>query len=84
MEPIAKCDGEVAVMSLVRVWRAVHLPQTEIIAGVQRDVTVFIRKTHGNAEVDRLTEIRPLFMITGTVEWSTIPLCSAEFEIRLL
>ena len=24
MEPIAKCDGEVAVMSLVRVWRAVH------------------------------------------------------------
>ena len=57
MEPIAQGYEEVAVTGLVRVCRIVHPPQSEIIAGIQRDVPVFIRQAHRNAEVDRLTDI---------------------------
>ena len=45
------------VANIFRFGRVINFCQTEIIAGIKYHILIFIRKTDGNAEVDRLADV---------------------------
>lgn len=61
-KPIAEGDAEILVLGVVRIVGLIDLCQTEIVAGIQNDVLIFIQETQRNAKVNgfaNLTAYQP-------------------------
>jgi hypothetical protein len=60
MEPVAQCDTEITVTTVLGILCPVDFRQPEIVAGIQHHILILIGQTNWNAQIYRFANIGTL------------------------